>query len=182
MKAFKFVILKLKGCASLWYETLKKNQVRKSKSKMKTWSKLKKHTEQRFLPSLYKQQLYLKITSLSQENLKVEEYIQELEQLQMRVGLNKDNELSIARFIKGLSPNIANKVELQTYISFNDVCYLVMKIEKQLKGIKPFSTPHLVDHKAPPRVSSPATRSTLTLHLSTPLTRVKGLLVSLLRG
>ena len=29
----------------------------------------------------------------------------------MRVGLNEDNELTLARFIKGLSLGIANKVE-----------------------------------------------------------------------
>jgi len=68
--------------------------------------------ERRFLPPSYKKELYLKIASLSQENLKVEEYIQEFEQLQLRVGLNEDNKLTIGRFINGLSPNIANKAEL----------------------------------------------------------------------
>jgi len=75
VKAFKFVILKLKGCSSLWYETLKKNRVRETKSKIKAWSKLKKHMKRRYLPPSYKQELYLKITTLSQENLKVDEYI-----------------------------------------------------------------------------------------------------------
>ena len=46
------------------------------------------------------------------------EYIREFEQLEMIIGLNKDNELTIARFIKGLSPSIGNKVELQPYLSF----------------------------------------------------------------
>ena len=59
----------------------------------------------------------------------------------MRVGLNEDNELTIARFIKGLSPSIAHKVELQPYLSFNDIFHLAIKIEKQLKGRKPFATP-----------------------------------------
>jgi len=35
-KAFKLVVLKLKGYASLWYETLKKSRVRETKSKIKT--------------------------------------------------------------------------------------------------------------------------------------------------
>jgi len=43
---------------------------------------LKKHMERRFLPPSYKQELYLKITSISQKNLKVEEYIREVEQLE----------------------------------------------------------------------------------------------------
>jgi len=64
------------------------------------------------LPPSYKQELYHKITTHCQENLKVEEYICEFEQLQMRIELNEDNELTIARFIKRLSPSIAYKVEL----------------------------------------------------------------------
>jgi len=47
------------------------------RTKIKTWSKLKKHMEKRFLPLSYKQELYLKITTLSQENLRVKEYIRE---------------------------------------------------------------------------------------------------------
>jgi len=59
----------------------------------------------------------------------------------MKVGLNKDSEFTIARFIKGLPPSIAHKVELQSYLSFNNVCHLVIKIEKQLKGRNSFATP-----------------------------------------
>ena len=129
-KAFKLVILKLKGYASLCYETLKKNRARETKSKVKTWSKLKKYMEKRFFPPSYKQELYLKITTLSQEKLQVEEYIWEFEQLHMSVGLNEDNELTIARFIKGLFPSIAHKLELQPCLSFNDICHLEIKIEK----------------------------------------------------
>ena len=53
-KAFKLIILKLKGYASLWYEQLKKSRAREAKSKIKTWLKLKKHMDKRFLPPSYK--------------------------------------------------------------------------------------------------------------------------------
>jgi len=59
----------------------------------------------------------------------------------MRLGLNKDNELIIARLLKGLSPSITHKVELRLYLSFNDICHLAIKIEKQFKGRKSFATP-----------------------------------------
>ena len=48
----------------------------------------------------------------------------------MRVGLDEEPELKIARFIKGLSPSIANKVDLRPYLSFDDVCHLAIKVEK----------------------------------------------------
>jgi len=53
-RIFKLVILKLKGYVSLWYETLKKNRVRETKSKIKTWSKFKKDMKKRFLSPSYK--------------------------------------------------------------------------------------------------------------------------------
>ena len=43
--------------------------------------------------------------------------------------------------MKGLSPSIAHNVELQPYLSFNDICHLAIKNEKQLKGRKSFATP-----------------------------------------
>jgi len=58
----------------------------------------------------------------------------------MRVSLDEEPELKIVKFIKGLSPNIPNKVDLQPYLSFDDMCYLAIKIEKKLKGRKSFHT------------------------------------------
>jgi len=137
-KSFMLVILKLKECASLWYGHMKKSGAREAKSKIKTWSKLKKHMDKKFLPPSYKQELYLKVNSLNQENLKVEGHIRECEQLQMSIGLDEESELKIARVIKGLSPSIAYQVNLQPYLSFIDICHLVIKVKKQLKGQKPF--------------------------------------------
>jgi len=51
----------------------------------------------------------------------VKEYIREFEELQMRVDLNKELELKIARFFKGLLLTIANKMDLQPY---HLMCYV----------------------------------------------------------
>jgi len=47
---------------------------------------------------------------------------------------------TIPRFIKGLSPSVANKVELQPYLSFDDVCNLAIKTKGQLNARKSFQT------------------------------------------
>ena len=65
-KAFKLAILKLKRYASLWYEHLQKSRAREAKSKINTWSKLKKRMNKIFLPPSYKQVLYINITYLNQ--------------------------------------------------------------------------------------------------------------------
>ena len=44
------------------------------------------------------------------------------------------------RFVKSLSLNIANKVDLQLYLFFDDVHNLAIKVERQLKRRKSFQT------------------------------------------
>ena len=58
---------------------LKSNKAREGESKINARPKLKKYIDKRFLLSSYKEGLYIKITSLSQENIKVSEYIREFE-------------------------------------------------------------------------------------------------------
>jgi len=99
-KAFKIAILKLKKYASLWYENLKRQRSRDGKSRIKTWSKLKRLMTKRFLPDNYKRDLYLKVSNLSQGRSTVEEYIREFEQLQIQSGLEEEQDQTMARLSK----------------------------------------------------------------------------------
>ena len=140
-KAFKIAILKLKRYASLWYENLKRQRSKDGKPRIKTWSKLKRLMTKRFLPDNYKGDLYLKVSSLSQGRSTVEEYIREFEQLQIRSGLEEEQDQTMAQFFRGLDPGIAEKVDLQPYWSFEDLCKLAIKVEKYSKGKKTFGGP-----------------------------------------
>ena len=81
----------------------------------------------------------------------MEKYLREFKQLQMWVRLDEEPELKIARFIKGLLPNIANKVDLQPYLSFDNVCHQAIKVEKQLKGRKSFQTTSSIHPSSTPK-------------------------------
>jgi len=83
-----------------------------------------------FLPATYKQGPYLKVTSLQQGIMKVEKYIREFEQMQIRCALREEPEQTIARFLKGLNSDILKKVELQPFWTFKDACKLAVKVEK----------------------------------------------------
>ena len=69
----------------------------------------------RFLPNNYKHDLYLEVTSLSQECMSVEEYTRGFEKLQIKNGLEEEPKCIMARFLRGLDPNIVQKAELQLY-------------------------------------------------------------------
>ncbi|XP_074278627.1 uncharacterized protein LOC141602223 [Silene latifolia] len=138
-KQFKVAILKLTKYASLWYENLIKQRKRDKKSKIDTWEKLKKHLMRRFLPRDYEQENYLKLQSLSQENLSVAEYIKEFERMMIVCDLEEKEELRVARFIRGLIPSLASKVDVHIYNGFDDVCRLALKFEKQDKTKKSYT-------------------------------------------
>ncbi|XP_074303260.1 uncharacterized protein LOC141637712 [Silene latifolia] len=78
----------------------------------------------RFLPRDYEQDNYLKLQSLEQGSMSVTEYIKEFEKMSIVCDLEEKEELRVARFIKGLTPAISTKVEIQNYDGFSDVCRL----------------------------------------------------------
>ena len=90
-KQYKMVILKLKSFASTWFESLQSSRVRGGKGKIRTWPKLKKHLNNKFLPKDFEQEMFLKLTKLRQGPLTVEEYIREFERLTLLCDLQEKN-------------------------------------------------------------------------------------------
>ncbi|XP_074298990.1 uncharacterized protein LOC141629986 [Silene latifolia] len=93
----------------------------------------------RFLPRDYEQDNYLKLTYLAQEGLNVADYVKEFEKLSIVCDLEEKEELRTTRFIRGLNPTLQQRVEIQNYDGFDDVCRLALKFEKQNKGKKSYS-------------------------------------------
>ncbi|XP_074288669.1 uncharacterized protein LOC141613823 [Silene latifolia] len=93
---------------------------KEGKDKIESWIKLKKHLMRRFLPRDYEQDNYLKLQSLEQGSMSVTDYIKEFEKMSIVCDLEEKEELRVARFIKGLTPAIATKVEIQNFDGFSD--------------------------------------------------------------
>nr|KAJ0220481.1 hypothetical protein LSAT_V11C200051630 [Lactuca sativa] len=86
----KLVAIKLMKSASLWWEHMKKQRQQENKSKIETWSKMKKLLHGKFLPVNHHQEAFLDHHSLVQKASSVEDFIVEFDQLRMRIGrLNK---------------------------------------------------------------------------------------------
>ena len=45
----------------------------------------------------------------------MEEYIREFEELQIRSGIKEEPKQTMARFLRGLEPSIAKKLDIQPY-------------------------------------------------------------------
>ena len=51
----------------------------------------------------------------------------------VRANVEKDREVTMARFLSGFNPNITNIVELYHYVELEDMVHMDIKVEKQLK-------------------------------------------------
>ena len=74
-KSFKIATIRLTKNACLWFDNLKARRARSGKEKILTWTALKKKLRAKYLPDDYEQVQYLKLTSLSQDNMSVSEYM-----------------------------------------------------------------------------------------------------------
>jgi hypothetical protein len=70
---------------------------------------------------------------ITQGNKSVEEYQKELEVAMIRANVNEYEEVTMSRFLNGLNRDIANVVELQSYVDLEELVHLAIKVEGQLK-------------------------------------------------
>lgn len=128
---FSYALLKLIKYASLWYESTRTRRAREEKPPIDCWSSLKTKMRKRFVPRTYRQELFVRLNSSCQTTMSVEQYIKEFERLHMACDIQEEEEQKNVRFLVGLNRSIANLLELQQYATFDDVCILATKIERQ---------------------------------------------------
>ena len=59
----------------------------------------------------------------------MDDYHKEMEIVMIRANVEKDREATMARFLNGLNRDIANVVELQHYVEFEDMVHMAIKVE-----------------------------------------------------
>ncbi|KAJ9542861.1 hypothetical protein OSB04_029367 [Centaurea solstitialis] len=146
-KSYRIAVLKLTKYAALWFENLKTKRDREEEPRIMTWSELKRHLKKRFLPREFTQDQFIKLNYLQQRNLSIAEYTKEFENLCMLCDLREQDEMKIARYIRGLNMVIAHKVQTMPYTYFEDVSKLAARIEQQEK--EKLKTPMLANNVTP---------------------------------
>uniref|UniRef100_A0A2N9EKX8 CCHC-type domain-containing protein n=1 Tax=Fagus sylvatica TaxID=28930 RepID=A0A2N9EKX8_FAGSY len=94
---------------------------------------MKRELKRKYLPDYYKQDAFMKFHNFKQRELSVEEYTVEFDHLMIRCDVVEKEEQMIACYLDGLRVEISDVVHLQPYWTYNYVCKLAMKVEKQLK-------------------------------------------------
>ena len=89
--------------------------------------------KKRYVPKYYYRELFNRLQMITQGNKSVEEYHKELEVTMIRANVNEDEEVTMSRFLNGFNRDIANVVELQSYVDLEELVHLSIKVERQLK-------------------------------------------------
>ncbi|KAL3575156.1 hypothetical protein D5086_023257 [Populus alba] len=84
---------------------LKDSEEKDEEEEIATWATMKRVMKKRFVPDYYKQELYIRLQTLRQGSLTVEEYVKEFELLLIRCELMEPQEKTIARFLGACNPS-----------------------------------------------------------------------------
>ncbi|XP_071909873.1 uncharacterized protein [Coffea arabica] len=148
--------------AMVWWDQIKKSRRRNGLPELVPWPELRAMMRTRFVPGHYTRDLYHRLQTLVQGNRSVDEYHKEMEILMLRADVQEDPEATMARFLSGLRPDIAERVELQHYMELHELVDKAIKVEQRLKrrgttrsnfGKTTYSTNHPFQPRNDPRPS-----------------------------
>nr|KYP53282.1 hypothetical protein KK1_024909 [Cajanus cajan] len=125
--------LSFQGHAMYWWTSLVRDRRLHNDPPIQYWNELRSALRRRHIPSYYTRELINKLQRLHQMNITVEEYRQTMELYLMRAGIREEEDITIARFLSGLTFEIRDKVELLPYRDLNDLVQLCIKKKKKRK-------------------------------------------------
>nr|XP_027098825.1 uncharacterized protein LOC113718104 [Coffea arabica] len=129
----KLATLEFTDYAIVWWEQKRTSRRRNRERQISTWEELRTTMQKWFVPTHYYRDLYQRLQTLVQGSRSVEDYYKEIEITILRANIVEDREATMARFLNGLRPEIAELVELQNYVDMPELIDKASKIERRLK-------------------------------------------------
>ena len=98
------------------------------------WPVLKQRMKSHFVPPYYQCDLRLKLQTLKQGDMGVEEYYQELLIGLAHCGIREDDDDTSARFFGGLNRDIQDILDYKDWTRFSQLYHLALKVEREVQG------------------------------------------------
>jgi hypothetical protein len=132
-KKVKLVVLEFTDYAMVRGKRLVVERRRNRERPVNTWEELKTIMKKRYVHKDYYRELFNLLQMIKRGNKSVEENHKELEMAMTRANVNEHEEETMSRYFNGLNRDIANVVELQSYVDLEELVHLAIKVEGQLK-------------------------------------------------
>lgn len=131
-KQVKFAATKLKGHASLWWDSVQAERRRLNKQPIKKWSRMEAKLKEKFLPQDYQIMLYRQVQNLKQRGMTVKEFTEEFYKLNLRAGYVEDTPEKTARFVNGLRGEILDEIGILSPRTMEEAYQFALKAEEKI--------------------------------------------------
>jgi len=131
-KQVKFAATKLKGHASLWWDSVQAERKRQHKQPIKKWARMEAKLKEKFLPKEYQIMLYRQVQNLKQRGMTVKEFTEEFYKLNLRAGYVEDTPEKTARFVNGLRGEILDEISILSPRTLDEAYQFALKAEEKI--------------------------------------------------
>eukprot|EP00253_Pinus_taeda_P022252 PITA_22252 len=128
----KFAVTKLKGHATLWWDSVQNERKRLNKPPIKTWTRMVAKLKGIFLPRDYQIVLHRQVQNLRQRGLTVKQYMEEFYRVNLRVGYTEDTAERTARYVNGLRMEILDEISILSPNNTEEAYQSEVKAEEKL--------------------------------------------------
>ncbi|XP_060202503.1 uncharacterized protein LOC132630942 [Lycium barbarum] len=132
-KKVKLAVVEFSDYASIWWKKLTKDRQQDGEPPIATWAEMKRVMKKRFVPSHFQRDLQMRLRRLEQGTMTVDEYFKAMDMAMIQANCVEDEEATMARFLNGLNKEIADVVEIQQYVTLDELVDMAVKLEKQIK-------------------------------------------------
>ncbi|RDY01177.1 hypothetical protein CR513_15532, partial [Mucuna pruriens] len=123
----KLIALSFEGYALIWWNEIVIQIRGVRRSSIESWDELKREMSERFVPSFYTRDLFVKLQRMYLGPKCVEEYFKAIEVTLIRAQVVESQEVTITRFLHGLNKDIQDIVELHEYTSLSTLVHQASK-------------------------------------------------------
>eukprot|EP00253_Pinus_taeda_P013257 PITA_13257 len=131
-KQVRFAATKLKGHASLWWDSVQAERRRLGKQPIKKWARMEAKLKEKFLPKDYQIMLYRQVQNLKQRGMTVREFTEEFYKLNLRAGYVEDTSEKTARFVNGLRGEILDEIGILSPQTLEEAYQFALKAEEKI--------------------------------------------------
>lgn len=132
-KKVKLAVVEFSDYASIWWKKLIRDRQQDGEPPIATWTEMKRVMKKRFVPSHFQRDLQMRLRRLEQGTMTVDEYFKAMDMAMIQANCVEDEEATMARFLNGLNKEIADVVEIQQYVTLDELVDMAVKLEKQIK-------------------------------------------------
>eukprot|EP00253_Pinus_taeda_P015165 PITA_15165 len=131
-KQVRFATTKMKGHASLWWDSVQAERKGLHKQPIKKWARMEAKLKEKFLPKDYQIMLYRQVQNLKQRGMTVREFTEEFYKLNLRAGYVEDTSEKTARFVNGLRGEILDEIGILSPQTLDEAYQFALKAEEKI--------------------------------------------------